>query len=352
MYASSKLLAFQWNGTNSFTVTVGKKSIVVRPLYATSRDADGLSDLLNKAHEHYRRPVYIMVDGHRWDATQGIKLLKLKLAWYQRMGIESNFADALQELLVLVGRLGFGDSSVAYNSDGTVRSGDPDTSSGNSFINILIHVYMLLELGCEEADIWALGDDNLIIAKSFYVNADMVTEVLKTTGIVPVVNVSHNINEMEFCSARFYPTSKGLRMGPKIGRFLARMGWSIQNITLAPKKKSPEAYHTMVYKATLEALQKYVSHVPFVRVYVSVTLKQLEDTYVSAEVRKTVDLQTQFTWTGDVQAEATADTWAMVEEIYGLTPTMERHFKSLLQSSAPPSLINWDVIDRIVRIDT
>jgi len=346
-------MAKEWDGTKIVTVSIGDMSIKVHPFYATKKDPAGISDLFTEAVEFYSEPLFIATDGKRWDATITTKMQEAKQKVYNRygMGDDLDRSTVYESQTRDQGVTGFTTNGIRYKVKGTVRSGDPDTSCGNSAINMWIHVWALLMCGVPEAHVWVLGDDNLIVTQNQTIDTDVFIHALESHGVIPTVTISTEIADIDFCSQRFWPVEGGYALGPKIGRWLVKAGWTTQNITTAPRGRNPKAYSLMVYKATMQAVAPYVSHVPFVRVFVEETLSLLDEVSVAKEVKDTVLSKLRHHWTGGVGLVPNHETWAMVEQIYGLTSLDEKRFRLKLQQCVFPCIVSIDWLAETVAHD-
>jgi hypothetical protein len=128
---------------------------------------------------------------------------------------------------------GFTRQNVFYSIPGTRKSGDPNTSCGNSLLNGLIHeaLFRYLEVPLEDTRTIVLGDDSLCIIKTEHIHKiekDEVSAFFSLYGLDAKPKLTSNKHEIEFCSKLFWPTDSGTVLGPKLGRVLKKMGWSLQ----------------------------------------------------------------------------------------------------------------------------
>ena len=83
--------------------------------------------------KHYVRPVAITNDGSRWDATMNRRLLKSEYQVYSTYPIRAKPKRALAKSLYKT--TGVTKHGIKFSIDDTRKSGDPNTSVGNSIIN-------------------------------------------------------------------------------------------------------------------------------------------------------------------------------------------------------------------------
>lgn len=118
-----------------------------------------------------------------------------------------------------------------YFVDNQRRSGDPQTSFGNTFWTTCVHVFAALSLGLDHVDVIILGDDSLTALDVDLLNGPLSREKLlaayedriKQCGHTPAVNwqsVAHS--EVSFCSRKLIHTETGFSMAPGPGRYVAK----------------------------------------------------------------------------------------------------------------------------------
>ena len=86
----------------------------------------------------------------------------------------------------------------------------------------------------------ALGDDLLIVLDNDFVvrkfkTHDKLKEIYERNmtayGFKPKVAYSKRLCDAEFCSGLFWPTTDGLVLGPKPGRLIPKMGFSLKELS-------------------------------------------------------------------------------------------------------------------------
>jgi len=128
------------------------------------------------------------------------------------------------------------------------------------------------------------GDDNLAVAEGHYGSAaldrlkeNMISYYL-SIGWTAKVKISTDWECVEFCSSLFWPVEGGYVLGPKIGKRLPKIGFSLKKLTLGEVKG-------MLIGLSIEA-----GHVPVVRKYAEKCLAKLDH----VEVEHVVDARSKY----------------------------------------------------------
>lgn len=118
------------------------------------------------------------------------------------------------------------DKTIEYWVTGTRKSGDNNTSIGNSLINFNMQKFLYGDIPFA---IIFLGDDSLtIIDKKNLDYARKQSSLFEDLGYEAKLKWSTNLAEVEFCSSLFLPLLGGkYLLIPKLGRFIAKHGFSI-----------------------------------------------------------------------------------------------------------------------------
>lgn len=131
-----------------------------------------------------------------------------------------------------------------YCVDGMRKSGDPNTSCGNTLINGLVHLYcfhqyysMINKLDMLDpankpsntgVKLLLLGDDNLgWLPEMFgeYINSGEFTKDARKLGLIAKAKISKDIYDAEYCSSRLWCLHDDIWVsGPKLGRMWTRFG--------------------------------------------------------------------------------------------------------------------------------
>jgi hypothetical protein len=239
-----------------------------------------------------------------------------------------------------------------YSVPGTRKSGDSNTSSGNtkntgeaigSFFK-----YHGLKSNVRMA---VLGDDNFAVISRvawlqvFGTMARGVSELKKwvaALGYVLKVAVTSDILKAEFLSSRFYPVAGGHRIGKKPGRILSKIGFQL----VAQGRISQE--YAKLFHGTLRSYLPTANHVPFLRRYIWRLLKSFK------KYSPSYSPEAKFRMKGLV-AQADESTWAAFEAAYGLTEADEARFDRALSAHireyGPTSVMPSDLVDRLFAVD-
>jgi hypothetical protein len=139
-----------------------------------------------------------------------------------------------------------------YTVPFTRKSGDQNTSLGNSLLNAAAHTWALRRVGVVDFRMFVMGDDNLIFWKpcdsqrvpgfDWTTEAECAVHVsneLARLGLQSKIKIRDNSRESVYCSSEFVPCMVGGRettiMSPLVTRKLIKFGFSAHPL---PKKES------------------------------------------------------------------------------------------------------------------
>lgn len=226
-------------------------------LYPSGKNSLQIGEWYNTATNKYGDTLISETDFSRWDKTYSSLMIKLEMELYNiflpktksGLGILSDLKK--QDKPVKMYNV-FGDRVVV---SGSRRSGDPNTSIGNTILNMLSHMYAYKKVAGltirKDYAMAGMGDDNLMIIKNkfesvekaVFVNRTKIEEVFQSLGLDP--KLKFRVNEpyqAEFCSAIFVPVRidgrKTFILAPKPGRWLSKIGFSAQKLG---KKETPQS---------------------------------------------------------------------------------------------------------------
>lgn len=199
-------------------------------------------------------------DGVNWDSSRQTPIREFIARIYGR--IDPRLGRHAQGRIKAKGTVRCKDSPpLRYYVDGTVKSGDPDTSSGNSADNIESVAQSVEHMSSEYFDSLrrveglVLGDD-LLAGYFFDVNCDVdvgnfgkeLDSIDAMCGIEPESRIFTNPLDTSFISASFYPRHDGtIAAGPKVGRMLSGLFWT--HVPVSEKQR--KSYTTEVAQAFL-----------------------------------------------------------------------------------------------------
>lgn len=285
-------------------------------------------------------------DCGRYDATQSRGSLETEMLVYKT----ANLSEKHQKTIELEWKShGQTSNQVRYVCYYKRNSGDGNTSSGNSITNFAAccgSIFLTPEarvvlqgMGVEfveefipgdedsglppttywRADLepvikkysrfMVLGDDNLMIVPAVLAQVEPATKFLLDLGLRPELKFSKDVMDVEFCSGRFYPSSRGTIWGPKIGRVLAKTGWAL--------KPYGRRRTQQWLKGVALGMMNDVAHIPVLRV-VTATMAR-----VAGNAKPMDDIEMKkYRWYEHEHepAEATDDTILFVCAVYDCTP--------------------------------
>lgn len=322
--------------------------------------------------------IFFGSDFGKYDLTQGYAAISFENDFYERLGfcrvVKFGKAILRSKLLsiLIATRKGF-----KYNSYGLRKSGDNDTSSGNSkltgtVILSFLGKYMGIMFLVMHVAISVLGDDNFTMMTKAGFQA-FVNKI--RLGIVPgpkkgtdyelfvgalehhasslgfrlKIQISQNPTTVEYLSCRYYPVkpAHGVRfaIGKKPGRVLTKIGYMM---TRAGRR--PEDY-TRCLLGTLLSYRSTSMHVPFLRVYIQTLIDYL------VGVKPIFDeAVVKYMLKGEEVYECSPETWEFFTETYGLDAADEGDFKAEIESALEkfgiPMMLGSAHIDIMFAVDS
>jgi hypothetical protein len=302
--------------------------------YASGLTAEGVGQWYDMAIQHLGDCYGIESDLVRMDCTVCIEALRFERAVYESCGLtgDSLLAVQLQEKTRGIGRHG-----TYYTVSATRKSGDPNTSCGNSMMTgyVLLSMFHRLNIptNCWRAII--LGDDVvLLVRRSRRFSVEEVRIEFALAGMEAEPILREDPIDLTFCSQRFWPTGDGTVLGPKVGRFLSKFAW-----TLADTRGD-----RLLQLARGNALGLYNScrHVPVVGEFLERIL-QLTDSVVVNPV---------YQWRKHAERvhQRDAMTWAAFVHWYG-QPDMQFIVEQLNNITSLPTTVLVPGLDRWLEAD-
>lgn len=199
-------------------------------------------------------------DGVNWDSSRQKPIREFIAKVYAK--IDKHLGRHAQGRISAKGSVQLKNSPpLRYTVEGTVKSGDPDTSSGNSADNIESVAQSVEHMSSKYFDALrrveglVLGDD-LLAGYFFDVNYEVDVDAFgkeldsidAMCGIEPESRIFDNPLDTSFISASFYPRHDGtIAAGPKIGRMLSGLLWT--HVPISEKRR--KSYTTEVAQAFL-----------------------------------------------------------------------------------------------------
>ena len=364
------------------------------PMYTSGATAEQIGGVMHRMSQI--KDLHAMEgDFARFDSTIHRQLLSIMAAVYARMGADRSTMNAIRAGIFTEGRTS---SNIRYKVDGGRKSGDHDTSVGNTMLQCLAFMFIycyhidakeqsipeslhtqlkrddpkaLQELH-DNVDItitstiplvkfyttpntlfykyqWmmlALGDDNLTASTKELASVP-VKQYLLLLGLElePKYMDSSNFDTAaSFCSAICLPAvdADGNTvhvLSTPIGRSYVKSGWNVDVVTSVP----PDSYARSSYLCN----EVSTNHIPFVRKYWQrvgdLTANVAGTKHFKREIHKATTIQKYY------PCELT---WSVVEQRYGLTREDEDEYETLLSGVVKlPSVVDFAKLTKAAVID-
>jgi len=288
--------------------------------------------------QHY---VFFKDDVKAWDASYSVPCIRAELSIYQMCGaMESH--DRRKILEAQLDTWGVTTTGIRYGCAGTRKSGDPNTSCGNSLLNGLLHWSIIYRVhGGKDPPfkMMVMGDDNVFgvqqdIAEGL---AEKVNKGMLEYGFNSTCAQCDAFHQVEFCSGLFWPSEDGTVFGPKPGRIFARIGWTLTDV-------SPKDRKTFV-KGVALGFAADVAHIPPLRELIRMMLRLTDGA-------PSVPTQHERRFHVSRGHRENVDTWTMLQERYGYT--RESHDQLIRYLDGITSLdetMTHPVISLLVEVD-
>jgi len=173
---------------------------------------------------------YLEDDFSQYDASQGEGCHLTERAVFSRFGLDQTALNALDSQRYTKGFGRYYSYEIAY----TRKSGDQNTSAGNSVLNAAAHVWCLRQAGVTDFHMMVMGDDNIL----YYKVSDTVRRGWGAKGLCE--RISEGMAQLgfvakctknafpTFCSADFMPVvadgQETMSLAPLCTRFLVKFG--------------------------------------------------------------------------------------------------------------------------------
>ncbi len=235
MHQASKKLARAWNTEHNICYTSGLTAEEIGEWRSQFGD----------------EPVTIIeCDQSRYDSCQGKGCFDNGMVFYDQCGIK-NHAYASKAVESMKKIRGYSGKGVKYRVPYTMTSGSDDTSVRNSVNNgttMAVGLESFLDsrpaaFVCKRD--WKMlvhGDDNLVVLRGCLSSRDarQLRLFLKSfyleLGMNAKVKVSYDWAAVEYCSSLFWPVEGGYVLGPKLGKRLPKIGFSLRKLKPAEVK--------------------------------------------------------------------------------------------------------------------
>jgi len=288
-------------------------------VYTSGMDAQQLGEWYDESvdymMEQFGSVVVIENDFSKYDATLGSDAVHHELSQYDKFCTDESTLKALWAQVTTSGSTPHG---VVYSDkEGRRKSGDANTSCGNSMLNAHVtakaYADVMTRRGKDDSHLHyralVLGDDNFTVTHMEF--ADMMDgrvleEELKSYGLKAKVVIRDDPRQAEFCSGRFWPSATGTVWGPKPARVMSKAFYS--------KRHVPEKQLAQWAKGVALGFARECNHVPVLRAFVARTLQLTEDV-VANEVAEVGRIRSR------KQEEVCEETNEVMMSVYGLTPS-------------------------------
>ena len=286
--------------------------------YATSTNFVDLGSWFDRADDHYAVCgddqiivlfdqefgwVYLIGDGGRHDAHMHEGFWELKWRCYEH--VASPLPNRIDTLVKASQEHTFSKANfeIEYSHPYRVRSGDPDTSMGNSVCTDFIASTTVLWFREHRAR-----------GTGLQATSDLIVQRWATLGYDLELEITLDSWRAEFLSGCFMPVGGVTYWIPKVGRLLSRIGWFLT--------RAGKVGRWRYLAGTINSFKQY-RFVPFLRVYLERIMQLIPEQYRHTPPRYE-------TWgvgaaVGPMEPEA--DSWEFFLCRYGLTERDEKSFQ-------------------------
>ncbi len=316
-------------------------------------DAVAFGTHLHDVFESYSKCVVVETDFSKFDTCINEILLECENELFFKANCPEDVFLCLQAAIETVGRAKFG---IKYKVRGTRRSGDPQTSVGNSVLQLALLYYALccatgasLETLLERSTIFAQGDDGLtFLSEEFSHCLPAVREILQRLGFEVKMKVHSGpdaLYQATFLSSRVYPVQDALTgqefhvLAPMIGRQVEKFGY----YTCPP----PGVPHLSIVRGDAIGRQNIYRAIPFLRCYITRTLELTSQGPAYRDPRKK-----EVVADTDYLLAPSAATYGVIERVYGLTKLDEENLENLLKlADHLPMVVNFPPLHQAAVVD-
>jgi hypothetical protein len=223
MHKFSKQLAKKWNADNKICYTSGMTAEEIGEWRATYGDRD---------------VTIVECDASRYDSCQGEGCYENGARVYERCGI-NEYGNAAFAMTSMKRAFGYTGKGAKYTVDYTMTSGSADTSARNSLNNGATMEWCMrkfMEIVRCEYKMLVHGDDNMLVieghlsSKHREVLGKLLRTAFLTLGFNAKVKVSTEWYDVEYCSSLFWPVEDSYVLGPKLGKRLPKLGFSLRKL--------------------------------------------------------------------------------------------------------------------------
>lgn len=329
--------------------------------YAGGMKPEQLDLWARKFLDHHGRTIapnhlVLETDYKMFDSTIGKEALFFCRQFYKLFGVTEGDMHELKTVFKAWDkprgscRVGF-----SYQAPYSNASGRSDTGLINMACNVsaqevaTLAVYYEVEV-CQLTDqmlrdgighhLMVLGDDSLLIVPKTTVSGQSYDftkhdRVINSFGFQTTSVIHETLRAATFLGNRPWPSDKGIRWGPTIGRCLYKLGTTLK------KDYSPAS----LQRTMLVGLLPHISHVPILRDFAQDFLFKNPGPLIMAES------ESFFHWEREDRAEPIVDTFEMLYEIYGTTVREYTDFLHTLARTTYPCVFYHPLTEGVVEKD-
>lgn len=270
--------------------------------------------------------VSLFSDFSKYDVTQRELCIGREIQHYRDLNF-TKWVQHGEEILAAMYRSTVVAGGIIYSVDGTRKSGDLNTSLGNTKNTAEMIVSWLRMNNLTKWRLICLGDDNMTLIDhrellevfdSFDEARHSIIAWATRLGYNLKALIATDLTKAEYCSARFYPTQSGYVVGKKPGRILTKISMFL--------RKSENVDYARLLMGVVQSYKPTGMHVPFLRVYLEVVEKHLTGV-------KPIYPSKDYTM-ADRECdcyECDEVTWAAFEQVYGFGPDDESEYRETLE---------------------
>jgi len=263
--------------------------------------------------------VPLAFDGKRWDSCMGPGQLAFLRKVYKRAGCPDEVMTFLNARCQEI--VGATSKGIKYGRLAQVSSGDPDTSCGNSLINMVGWRFVLAQILTKETlgscRVLVMGDDSVVAVPNFVVAKvrARAPELWYELGVIMEESLfSGDWDIVEFCSGHFWQHDRSRIFGPKPGRVIGKTFWCLHNYNKNKQKKW--------LRGLCLGLQLISGHVPILGGLVRRLLRLLGP---GGALRRREELP-----------------WFNSDKIYTLSPSAVQQL-SIISGLSPPKIMSMEL---------
>lgn len=330
-------------------------------VYTSGLDAEQIGRYFAESFQNSRR-VVAEGDFVRFDSSIHAGLIRIENGYHQRCGAPQYVVDSLERSVNTTGTDRFNNRFVVL---GTRPSGAPNTSCGNTLIQIFAETFCLARQIRRPGqplpsprEVWhafevrglVLGDDSLLVLNEFFLPQQYVDDLFKL-GLHMEMKIHSGPQmhyEATFCSSRFYPVTRSdgidcVVLAPPIGRVLAKAGYYTAPPALIDPLRLVKGDATSRHQSShcIPFLNEYWKH--------SLRLSNHVDAWCSADMKRRDKYNAQL----DAKYKPNNETWAMIDHLYGLTKDDLVVFdRALSQINSLPHILDMTMFSRAFSVDS